>query len=287
MVMNISEDETYLAAAGANQPLARGVRSRGLITASMLVKAVSAGSEALKKFIDNEKKKYTAEYVNGLSNLYFYSHLSETNAWDPSGMQLKDFTLLRTFVNKYGKTDTAIKVTFMLDTAKSYEIYNNAVFRLKIKDIQVNFAKAKVPTKHWYMPWTYLQKHRNDKLDLDLEIDFTTTYNTKEGVIHHNIDLGKFYLLLRDAPLDKKDSTYTEYYNNLVGESLDGYSFIVPRSYGHYYNGAEYLPCYSQGNYSITIKVKESGKDKFIDKLIMDNSSVMIDALNEEVKKIK
>lgn len=287
LIMKVSEDETFIASVGNNQPLARGVKSRGLITASMLMQAASVGSEALKKFIDNEKKKYTAEYSEGIYNLYFYSHLSENNAWDPEGLQLKDFTFVRTFKTKSGKIDTAFKITFMLDTANAFELYNNAVFNLKLKDIQINYAKAKVPTKHWYMPWTYLQKQRNDKLDMDIEIDFNTTYNTEQGVIHHDIELGKFYFLIRDAPLDKKDPNYQSYYDSLVNESVDGCSFIVPRSFGHYFNGSEYKPCYSQGKYNITIKVTESGKEKYIDKLIMDNSSIAIDAITEQVKKIK
>ncbi len=286
-VMKVSEDETYIASAETEQPLARGVKNRGLITASMLIKGVSLGADAVKKFIDKEKKKYTAEYTDGLSSLYFYSHLSEKNAWDPEGIQLKEFTFVRTFKNKKGKIDTALKITFMLDTTKSYEIYNNAVFRLKVKDIVINYAKAKIPTKRWYMPWTYIQKQRNDKLDMDIEIDFTTTYNTEQGLIYHDLDIGKFYLFIRDAPLDKKDSTYQSYYDAMSGISLDGYSFIVPRSFGHYYNGSEFIRCFSQGNYNITIKVTESGKEKYIDKLIMDNSSIAVDAISEQVKKIK
>jgi hypothetical protein len=287
VVMNIKEDESFLATAEINQPLSRGVKSRGLITVSMLAKVASVGAEAVKKVIDNEKKKYTAEYSEGLSGLYFYSHLSENNAWDPDGIQLKEFTMLRTFKNKNGKIDTALKIVFTLDTSRFYEIYNNAIFRLKVKEIQINYAKAKVPTKHWYFPWTYHQQDRNDILDMDIEIDFSSSYNTEDGNLNHAINLGKFYLLIRDAPLDKINPNYKSYYDSLAGASLDGYSFIVPRSFGHYYDGKEYKPCYSQGNYNISIKVKESGQDKFVDKLILDNSDVAIDAIANQVKKIK
>jgi len=285
--MKIAEDEAYLASIDNSQPLARGVKSRGIITISMLAKFASVGAKAVKNFIDNEKKKYTAEYTDGLSSLYFYSHISEKDAWDPEGIQFKDFTFIRTFKNKKGKLDTAVKITFMLDTSKAFEIYNNAIFKLKVKEIEINYAKAKLPTRHWYFPWTYLQKEKNDKLDMDIEIAFSTTYNSQQGVIYHNQEIGKFYLLVRDAPLNKKDSTYTSYYKDLCGETLDGYSFIVPRSFGHYYNGREYLPCYSQGNYNITIKIRESGQDKFVDKLIMDNSGVAVDVIANQVKKMK
>jgi hypothetical protein len=285
--MKVIEDEKLLSQIDATQPLARGVKSRGIITASMLLQGLSLGTESLKKFIDNEKKKYTAEYTEGISNLYFYSHLSEKNAWDPEGMQLKEFTFIRTFKNKKGFIDTALKITFMVDTASIYEIYNNSTFRLKIKDIQIFYAKAKVPTKRWYIPWTYLQKQRNDKLDMDIEVDFNATYNAESGLINHNVELGKFYFFVRDAPLDKKDPAYQSFYDSLANAAMEGYSFIVPRSFGHYYADGEYKPCFSQGNYTITLKINESGKEKYIDKLIMDNSNQVIDALSEQVKKIK
>jgi hypothetical protein len=69
--------------------------------------------------------------------------------------------------------------------------------------------------------------------------------------------------------------------------SLDGYSFIVPRSFGHFFDGNEFKPCYSQGNYAITIRVKESGQEKYVDKMIMDNSGVAIDAIANQAKKLK
>lgn len=285
--MKIKDDETFIAAAANNQPLARGVKSRGLITLAMLEKLTSVGADAVKKIIDKEKKKYIAEYSDGLSNLYFYSHLSENNTWDPEGIQFKEFTFLRTFKNKSGKIDTAIRITFMLDTSNAYEIYNNAIFRLKVKDIQINYAKAKIPTKKWYMPWSYVQKGKNDKIDLDIEVNFYSTYNSKDGSIYRDVNLGTFYLLVRDAPLSKKDKDYKSYYESMANESLDGYSYIVPRSFGHYFDGTEYKPCYSQGNYSIVVKVTESGKDKFVDKIIMNNSSKVIDVISEQVKKIK
>ena len=287
LAVTITEDEQYLASANSESPLGRGPRGRGVITVAMIAKVASIGAEAVKKVIDKEKKKYTAEYSEGLSGLYFYSHLSEKNAWDPEGIQLRDFTLLRTFENKSGKTDTAIMITFTIDTSRSYEIYNNAVFRLKVKDIMIRYARAKVPTQRWYFPWTYLQKKKNDKLDMDVEIEFTTSYNTEQGNFNHNMSLGKCWLFVRDAPLRKQDPGYNRYYDSLAGVQLDGYSFIVPRSYGHYFNGSEFMPCYSQGNYNITIRVSESGQSKFVDKLIMDNSGAAIDALVKQANKLK
>lgn len=286
-IVSVVESDSLLVSDQMTQPLARGAKSRGLITASMLLKGVSLGTETLKKFIDNEKKKYTAEYTDGISNLYFYNQLSEKNAWDPEGIQLKEFTFIRTFLNKKGKLDTALLITFMLDTSSIYEIYNNAVFRLKVKEIKINYAKAKVPSKHWYIPWSYLQRHHNDKLDLDIEIKFTSTYNTESGIINHQAELGTFYFFVRDAPLNKNDPNYYTYYDSLSNSAMDGYSFIVPRSYGHYFSNGEFKPCYSQGQYAISLSIIESGKEKFVDKIIIDNSSKAIDAITDKAFNLK
>jgi hypothetical protein len=43
-------------------------------------------------------------------------------------------------------------------------------------------------------------------------------------------------------------------------------------------------PSYSQGAYSIEVKVKESSKDNFVNHLIMENSNLMIDAAGNQLK---
>lgn len=287
LTISLHDDETFLALENAGQPLARGVKSRGVVTVAMLAQIAGFGAQAVKQVINKEKEKYSASYDDAIYGMYFYSRVSDKNVWDPEGIQFSEFSFLRTFKNKKGQPDTAIFATFVIDTARAFELYNNSTFKIKVKELYIKYAKAKVHTKKWYFPWSYLQKSKNDKLNIDFEIEFTSTYNTAHGNINPDVSLGKFYLLLRDAPLDRSKPEYTKYYNSLKGESLDGSSFIVPRSYGHYYNGSEFVPCFSQGNYNIIIRITESGIDKFVDKLIMDNSDHAIDAINNQIQNLK
>jgi hypothetical protein len=235
---------------------------------------VSLATDGIKKMIENDKKKFTANYSFALTNLYFYDQLSTESAFDPVGMQFSGFTLVRTFKNTEGNIDTALVAEFGLDNANPYEIINDAVFRLKLKKLDLRYAKAKVP------------KDTKQHLNMDFEIAFTSSYVNEHGQLFDNVTLGKFYLLLREMPLNKNEKNYTEYYDKLKGKLLDGKSFIVPRSFGYYLSGNNVkAKCFSQGAYSVTINVKESSKNSFINKIIIDNSNDLLKSANDQLKK--
>lgn len=249
----------------------RGTGSRGPI-AGIAGGAISLATNAVKQMIAKDKKKYNAEYSYGLTDLYFYDQLSVDGPFDPLGLQFSGFKLVRTFDNK-GKLDTALTAEFELDAANPYEILNNAIFRLKLKSLQLNYAKAKVPGN-------------NNFLNMDFEIAFNTSYVNNHGVLFKNVELGKFYFFLRKAPLDKTHPGYDAYYSSLIGKKIDGQSFIVPRSFGYHVvspNNAQ--PSFSQGAYNITVQVKESSKNTFVNQMIIDNSGQLVEALGGALKK--
>jgi hypothetical protein len=234
---------------------------------------ISLGTDAVKKMIANDQKKYTAEYKMGLSDLVFYDQLSTESAFDPLGMQFNGFTLVRTFKNSGGGIDTAMVAEFELDNTNPYEILNNSIFRLKLKRFKLNSAKAKVA------------KNGPKTLNMDFEITFRTSYVNEQGVLFDNVTLGKFVFLLRNAPLDKNSAGYDEYYKKLVGKKIDGRSFIVPRSFGYYINGdGAPSKSFSQGAYSIQVNVKESSKNSFVNTLLIDNSGQIINAAGNKLK---
>jgi hypothetical protein len=242
--------------------------------APMLGALTSYGADAIKKMIANDKKKYTAEYKMALTDMVFYDQLSTESVFDPVGMQFNGFTLVRTFQNENGGTDTAMKAEFELDKTNAYEILNNAVFRLKLKSFTLNYAKAKIA------------KNGPKKLNMDFEITFKTSYVNEQGVLFDNVTLGKFVFLLRDAPLDKNAAGYADFYEKLKGKKIEGRSFIVPRSFGYYINeDGSPEKAYSQGAYSVQVTVKESSKNSFVNTLLLDNSGQMIDAAGKEINK--
>jgi len=235
---------------------------------------VSLATDAVKSIIASDQKKYIAEYQFGLTDLYFYDQLSNEGLFDPIGMQFSGFKLARTFINKSGVEDTALVADFELDTVNSFEIINNSMFRLRVKDFQLRSAKARMP------------KNAREKLNMDFEITFLTSYVNSDGHIYDSVVLGKFYLLLRDAPLNQNDTAFHGFYERLKGSMLTGKSFIVPRSFGYHKEGDVLKPGYSQGAYSIQVKVKESTKDHFINKLMIENTNLFIDASGSSIKSL-
>lgn len=257
----LSLDERALAEKGA----ARGV--------SVIGSLVSLATDAVKKVIVNEKKKYVADYAFGITDLYFYDQLSNDGAFDPVGLQFSGFKLIRTFINNAGNTDTAMIANFTLDTVNSASMINNSVFRLRVKDFDLRYAKAK------------LANNAQKKLNLDIEISFLTSYVNSDGILFDGVVLGKFYLFLRDAPLDQTTPAYNKYYQNLKDSLLIGKSFIVPRSFGYHREQDGLIkPGFSQGAYSIKVKVKESSKDHFVNQLVIGNSNLIIDATSDKLK---
>lgn len=254
----------------------RSLQDRGISLASATGSLVSLGVNTVKQMIANEKSKYSAAYPFSLTDLYFYDQLSNESAFDPVGMQFSGFTLTRTFKNKEGNTDTAFVATFRLDTTSINEIINNSVFRLKLQDFRLYYAKAKVANKA-----------ANKKLNMDFEILFTTSYVNEYGNLFDNVTLGKFYFTLRDAPLDPSAPGYKAYYDSLPSKTrIIGRSFIVPRSFGYHIEDGSVKRSWSQGAYAIKVNVKESSKDVFVNRVLMDNAGRLLESNEKNIQKV-
>ncbi len=66
---------------------------------------------------------------------------------------------------------------------------------------------------------------------------------------------------------------------------LTGRSFIIPRSFGYHLDAyGEMTRSYSQGAYSIEVKVKESSKNNFVSKMLFENANVIVDATRDGIK---
>lgn len=253
----------------------RGLGNRGISLASATGSLVSLGVNTVKKMIANEKSKYAAAYPFSLSDLYFYDQLSSQSAFDPVGMQFSGFSLCRTFRNKEGGLDTAFTATFRLDTTSLNEIINNSMFRIRLEKFQLYYAKAKVP------------RRKKKKLNMDFEIVFTTSYVNEHGQLFDNVTLGKFYFTLRDAPLDHDDPGFKAYYDSLPSRTrIIGRSFIVPRSFGYYMDGKDLKKSWSQGVYNIRVNVKESSKDVFVSRVLLDNAGRLLESNEKNFQKV-
>lgn len=243
--------------------------SRGVLLGG----AVSLATNAVKKLIARDRARYVANYSFAVTDLYFYDQMSLESVFDPVGMQFNGFTLVRTFTNSQQQTDTAFIARFELDLTSPNEIINNSIFRLRLKELKILYSKIKM---------TRAQKNN---INMDVEITFNSSYVNEQGQLFDNVVLGKFFLLLREAPMDKKSPAYPHYYDSLKGTSVEGRSFIVPRSFGYYKNDNGVVgKSYSQGAYSIGVKVTESANDRFVTKVLADHSNQIIDIIGRRAK---
>ncbi len=254
---------------------ARVRRGRSFAGATTLI---SLGVNAVDTLISKSKKKYTANWTCARNDGYFYDQASLDGPFDPVGMQFSGFEVNRCIkIDKHDVTAVHAEFEVKTDDSSAAQIINDGVFKLKVKDIRVRYAKAKVP----------LEKQQ---LNLDFEITFTTSYLTKEGQFYTDVTLGKFLFSLRHAPLDSAADTagYNSYYRKLKDSVLTGKCVIVPRSYGYHRvivdsakHTAKMAAFWNRGTYSIDVKVTESSKDDFTGVLltsagiIVDNGSKM------------
>jgi|GEM_PF-716518 len=255
--------------------LASATKSRGMM--DMVGQVASAAVNGVISLMDKEKKKYSASYQNSLGQNYFYDQISESSAFDPTGMQFTGFTFLRRATDNTGKSDTALYARFKVDANNAYEIINNSSFQLKLDGLKVNYAKAKIMARRLYQPLSWFKTPKYPTLNIDFEINITTSFVTREGGIFNDVPVGKFYLTLRKIPLDKLDPAYDKFYANVKNDTVRGRSFLVPRSFGYYYDSKRQIkPCYGQGMYNIVVKVNESSRPNFVQTMLFENSPEII-----------
>jgi hypothetical protein len=254
-----------------NDLASRSDKSRGILNPLPLI---SVAVDGIIQLVDSEKKKFTATYRNSGDQCFFYDQISEKDAFDPTGMQFNGFTFLRLLKDKKRNADTAVYARFSVDLKNPYEIINNSTFSLKLDELKIKYSKAKIMAKKWFEPWSWFMASKYPKLNMDFEIFITSSWVTSGGSIFDNIPIGKFYFTVRNIPMDKTDPTYKSFYESVKNIPVRGRSFLVPRSYGYYYNAVNQItPSYGQGIYNIVVNVTESSRSNFVSKLLYDNST--------------
>jgi hypothetical protein len=259
----------------------KSLASRG----SMLGQALSLAIMGTSELIALERSKYMASHTRNLGYMYFYDQISKAGPFDPTGMQFNGVEILRE-VDIKGKKDTAFYFHFEVDKSQIYEIINNSMFNMVLSDFKIKYAKAKLPKTVWYNPVTWGGRSEDERLNMDIEIIFKTSYITREGSMLKDVEIGKFFLPIRQLPLNPNHPEYASSREKLKDRTLEGFSFIIPRSYGYRVgNKMELEETWSQGRFTIEIKIKESGKEKFISRMFYDNSEAIMKEAEKKVLK--
>ncbi|AFL83251.1 hypothetical protein Belba_0594 [Belliella baltica DSM 15883] len=263
---------------------AQEVRSRGLVTATILGKGLPLAIDGIKALIKRDQNKYTVSYKQLKSNMFFYSKPSSLGSLDPQDIQFEGVEVKRYYTPKNKNETMAMRMVFSIaeDEASLYNLINNSLFQLQLEELELNYAKAKIPDAKWYLPWTLIYKN-DDKLNLDVNISIFGSWITEQGIIYNNQKLGMAMLNLRDVPLEDPEKL-KNFINEHLGKNLDGYFYLVPRSAGSYMSAENKIEKgFGQGIFAVEVNVTESGKKKFINEIIYNN----IDALDQIPKAIK
>lgn len=230
-----------------------------------------------KWLIESNVKKYIAEYEFATDQHAFYNDISTLGPYDPNGIKFRGFTFIRSFKHKKKDVmlDTALYLRVVIDRSDSgvFDIYHNSTFKLCVDSFALDFSKAKVDDRRWYLPWTLSRKKDATYVDVNIEITVKASWVSNEGHIYRNQVLGVFQLPLFDVPLDKTQPGATDYFKKLKGIKLDGKSFLIPRSPCVFYDieTRDYKTCYGTGDFSLHLKIMEIGnRGKF--KEIIENN---------------
>ena len=251
--------------------------SRGIFIPIIAGYLITKGVQEITKIIDDRKNRYIAQYSFSQPDNYFYDQVSTVNSIDPTGLQFKGFQIVRLLSNKNKQSDTLFYAKFILDTTEGRfgEMVNTGIFRLRLDSIMVVRPKVKAPKNI-------------KKINIDVEVDFTSSYRSDQGQIYTDAPLGKCIYSLRNAPLFGGSAIEKIFYDSLdkAKPELIGEFFMVPRSAGFYKTENGVLEsCYGQGLYSINISVKETSKSKFIDKIIVLTSDATLNVVSSGLQK--
>jgi hypothetical protein len=259
-------------------------------SAALIGQAISLAITAANQVIAAEQKKYTVEYRRKVDHIYFYDQVSNKGVFDPTGMQFDGFEIINEVMLGKGKNkykDTAMHMSFEVDIDNPYTIINNSVFHLKLKEIEFNYTNAKMAKTRWYNPLSWGQKNLDELLNVDVELVLKTTYVTQDGRMLKDEVIGTFLFPIRNMPMNPEHPNYQKFREDLIGRHMQGFSFLIPRSIGHRIAEKGLLEqIYSQGRFSMEIRVRESGRDKFVERTFYENSGSMFKSLEKSAKDV-
>ena len=245
--------------------------TRGFITTELLAQGAGLAVQGVKKLIKESRKNYTQKYQGALMNDFFYSKTSLIGIMDPQYIQFRGFEITRYFKDAKSNLLTAAYVRLVIDEKRLNEAYQNSKFYLKVDSISITHSRVKINKSSKLLPWTWFIKNKKS-INLDFDIHFNAGWIGSDGSIIENREMGSFYLNLRDVPIGPASSN-REYFEKLKGQSLDGFSYIIPRGSAFCRNkDGEYQACYGRGQFNVLINATESSKEGTVNKIIIDNA---------------
>jgi hypothetical protein len=267
-------------------------KSRGGIDAvGLATQAVTLALDGIQKVIAAEQKKYVSEYGRRVNNLYFYDRPSELGMYDPTGLLFDGVKIHNTFKPKDTNVfETALMLDFELVKDSSWtlnDMVTTGVFYLKLKDCDIQYTRAKMAKTRWYNPITWGSKKNDERLNIDVEIKLKSTYISNSGELIRDELIGSFLFPIRNCPMNPEQEDYLAFRENLIGKRMQGFSFLVPRSAAYQLDDRtqQFKQVYGLGRFNLEINVKESGKDKLIERTFYEQAPELFKSLDKSARK--
>jgi hypothetical protein len=267
-------------------------RSRGGIDAvGLATQAVTLAIDGIQKVIAAEQKKYVSEYGKKVSNLYFYDQTSDLGMYDPTGLLFDGVRIHNTFKPEDTNTfETALMLDFELVKDSSWtlsDMVTSGIFYLKLKDCDIKYTRAKMAKTRWYNPITWGSKKNDERLNIDVELKLKSTYIAEGGEMVRDELIGSFLFPIRNCPMNPDQEDYETFREDLIGKRMQGFSFLVPRSAAYAIDDRTkaFKKIYGLGRFSLEINVKESGKDKLIERTFYEQAPELFKSLNKSAQK--
>lgn len=213
--------------------------------------AANVATRAITSIIDNAQSSRTVEWTAPTTKDYFYNTVSYLGPLDPSGLQFSGFTMRRQYCED-GKEDDGKSAMFLKCSIPSENMSNfitNSRFTMKVDTLAIDLSKVRAK---------YTSKK---KISVEITVRMFSTWLDRDLTIHQDQQLGEFKICLRNLKYDPERPLKT--YNSEEAKNfITGFCFFIPRSYGAYTVSDSYNECWSQGEFSIIVSVKESTAKK-------------------------
>lgn len=263
----------------------------GIDAVGLANQAVTLALDGIQKVIAAEQKKYVSEYGKRVNNLYFYDKPSELGMYDPAGLLFDGVKIHNTYKPKDTNTfETALMLDFELVKDSSWtlkDMVTNGIFYMKLKACDIQYTRAKMARSRWYNPITWGSKKNDERLNIDVEIKLKSTYIAENGEMIRDELIGSFLFPIRNCPMNPEQEDYEKFREDLIGKRMQGFSFLVPRSAAYAIDDRtkNFKKIYGLGRFNMEIDVKESGKDKLIERTFYEQAPELFKSLNKSAQK--
>lgn len=196
----------------------------------------------------------------------FYALPSVKGAMDPENLKFEGFGC-KNYIEVGGDSKEGVGVFYIFckmrrDSIGLRHIINHSKFMVEIDSLIINPKYCNLPNDSTGSPDSRFSFEKRDDLNLQLKVRLYSSWMNQATMITNDQLLGEFTINVQVDKNKLNNEGYFIYdkndadFDNLV--SIDGDSYIVPRSYTGTTDGISYQPTWGTGQYRIEMEISES-----------------------------